>query len=130
MVSRTLCAAAVAVAGMAGASGALQAEAGMMVGDGLRQAIVGRTVYLSTPVGTLPITYRANGTMSGNGRNVTALTGSDRDSGTWWIAANKLCQRWDTWLGGKTYCVTLRREGATLIWAGSDGHSGTATISR
>ena len=34
-------------------------------GETLRKAIVGKTVSLSTPMGGLPISYRADGTMQG-----------------------------------------------------------------
>ena len=42
---------------------------------------------------------------------LAAYTGSTRDRGTWWVVADKLCQRWNNWLGGKSYCFTLRQQG-------------------
>ena len=34
-------------------------------GDTLKKAVSGKTVHLATPLGTLPIRFRMNGTMSG-----------------------------------------------------------------
>lgn len=105
-------------------------EVGELDGDGLVKAVAGKTVNLATPLGALPINYRSDGTMWGRAGNLSLYTGSDRDRGRWWVAAGKLCQRWNTWLGGKSYCFKLRQEGPTVHWTRSDGLSGTATIAR
>lgn len=97
-------------------------------GDGLRRAISGKTVSLSTPMGGLPISYRADGTMHGSAGALASYTGAARDSGRWWITADQLCQRWNTWLGGVPYCFRLRQEGASVHWTRDDGVSGVATI--
>jgi hypothetical protein len=68
--------------------------------------------------------------MWGRAGSLSVYTGSDRDRGRWWVAAGKLCQRWSTWLGGKSYCFKLRQDGPTVHWTRSDGLSGTATIAR
>ncbi len=107
----------------AGASGD-----GQMDGGALQRAVAGKTVNLMTPLGALPISYRGDGTMWGRAGTLSIYTGSERDRGRWWIIADKLCQRWTTWLGGKSYCFQLRQEGATVHWTRSDGLSGTATI--
>ena len=52
-----------------------------------------------------------NGTMHSDCQ-LAAYTGSTHDRGIWWVAADKLCQRWNNWLGGKSYCFTLRQQGA------------------
>ena len=71
------------------------AEPLTMAGKNLRQAISGRTVFLATPVGAVPIRYRRNGTMLGSARGLIAqVTGSKSDKGRWWIIGNRLCQRW------------------------------------
>jgi len=105
-------------------------EEGELVGDGLIKAVAGKTVNLVTPLGALPINYRRDGTMWGRAGSLSVYTGSDRDRGRWWVAAGKLCQRWSTWLGGKSYCFKLRQDGPTVHWTRSDGLSGTATIAR
>lgn len=96
----------------------------------LHKVIAGKIVHLSTPLGALPISYRGDGTMWGRAGNLAMYTGSDRDRGRWWIVADKLCQRWNRWLGGKSYCFTLRQEGPVVHWTRSDGLQGTATIAR
>jgi hypothetical protein len=68
--------------------------------------------------------------MSGHSRQLASYTGSERDSGTWWVSRDRLCQRWDKWLDGKSYCFTLRRDGRTVHWTRNDGTTGVATIAR
>ncbi len=122
-------AAAMAIA--AGAAFASASNDGAMDNGALRKAVAGKTVHLATPLGGLPINYRADGTMSGKAGNLAAYTGSERDRGRWWVVADKLCQRWNTWLGGQAYCFKLREKGAgTVHWIRNDGLSGTATIAR
>jgi len=120
------CAAVVAASvAFAGASGEE-----VMEGRTLRKAVAGKTVHLATPMGGLPISYRADGTMSGSAGTLAAYTGSLSDRGTWWVVADKLCQRWNSWLGGRSYCFTLRQQGGTVHWTRDDGLSGLATITR
>jgi hypothetical protein len=119
-----------AVMVIAGAAFAQEAGDQHMDNGSLRKAIEGKTVHLATPLGGLPINYRADGTMSGKAGMLASYTGSERDRGRWWVVANKLCQRWNTWLGGKSYCFRLRQEGETVHWIRSDGLSGVATIAR
>ena len=74
-------------------------------GKALREAIAGRTVRLATPIGALPIRYLRNGTMSGAGSTLLAqYMGSNKDTGRWWIAGNRLCQKWSKWMDGRSYC--------------------------
>jgi hypothetical protein len=122
-----LAAAMIAVAGTAVAGGADRRE---MNGEALRKALTGRTIHLSTPLGGLPIRFRADGTMSATAGSLASYVGSERDRGRWWIAANQLCQRWNTWLGGQSYCFRLRQQGRTVHWTRNDGLSGVATIRR
>jgi hypothetical protein len=99
-------------------------------GDQLKKAVSGKTVHLATPLGTLPIRFRVNGTMSGTAGDLAAYTGSAADSGRWWVSSEKLCQRWQTWLDRKIYCFSLRQEGSVVHWVRNDGLSGKATIVR
>lgn len=121
--------AAVTLVSFAATTGA-RADSSALSGSLLHQAVAGKTVSISSPVGTIPVKYRMNGTMSGSSTALAAVTGSARDSGRWWVSGDKLCQRWNTWLDAKTHCVTLRRSGATLHWAASDGRTGVASVSR
>lgn len=107
------------------------AETAVLAGDALRKAVSGKTVYLRTQGIELPISYRANGTMSGRLKAfVAALAGgtSPTDSGKWWISKDQLCQRWSQWLDGKPYCYKLQRKGALVQWRRNDGRSGTLRI--
>ena len=56
-----------------------------MAGDALKAAVAGKTVFLDTPIGALPINYRQNGTMSGYSKALGVYVGTDRDSGRWWV---------------------------------------------
>src|SRR4029450_1836855 len=102
------------------AQGVVAAEGGTEI-HALRKIVSGRTIELNTPLGGLPISYRMDGTMRGKAENLAAYTGSTQDSGIWWIAANKLCQRWQRWLDGKPYCFTLQQQGRAVQWTRNDG---------
>src|SRR6476646_5621271 len=100
-------------------------------GEELRQAISGKIVYLNISGFELPITYAANGRMTGKMSTVAASFSrgdGTRDSGKWWVAGDQLCQQWTSWMDGKAYCYRLTREGSTVHWVRNDGHSGTARI--
>lgn len=114
----------------AGAAFANEFGEGQMDGGALRRAVAGKTVHLATPLGGLPINYRMDGTMSGRAGALASYTGSERDHGRWWIVGDKLCQRWSSWLGGKSYCFRLRQQGATVHWTRNDGVNGVATITQ
>lgn len=109
-------------------AGASDARPTAMDSGALHAAVAGKTVSLNTPLGALPIVYRGDGTMWGKAGVLAVYTGSERDRGRWWVVADKLCQRWTTWLGGKSYCFRLRQDGAVVHWTRNDGLSGTATI--
>jgi hypothetical protein len=106
-------------------------DAASLTEDQLRQAIADKTVYLNISGFELPIRYAANGRMKGSmGITAARFSAGDgsRDSGRWWIAENQLCQRWTSWLDGKTYCYKITREGNIIHWLRSDGAEGTARI--
>jgi hypothetical protein len=111
-------------------AGAATGGEGEPEGQSLRRIVAGKTIELNTPLGSLPISYRMDGTMQGKTDALAYYTGSAADSGIWWIAANKLCQRWQKWLGGKSYCFTLQQQGRDVQWTRNDGLTGTATIRR
>ena len=109
-------------------SGAVASDL-QLEGEALRRAIVGKTVSLATPMGGLPISYRADGTMYGLAKGaLAAYAGAPRDGGRWWVVADQLCQRWNNWLGGTSYCFRLRQQGTHVHWTREDGLSGVATI--
>ena len=75
------CAVVLTIAG----AGICLAEDGLE-GDTLRKVVAGKTVHLETPLGSLPINYKNNGTMQASTIQLAAYTGSTRDRGTggWW----------------------------------------------
>lgn len=107
-----------------------QARQRSLRGEALQAFVADSTVYLKTPLGSLPISYSADGTMYGRSKRLARYTGSVADSGTWWIKRNKLCQRWNRWLDGKRQCFTLRARGNKIYWRRNDGKEGTARIAR
>jgi hypothetical protein len=109
-----------AAASMVVAGSAVASEQ-QLEGAALRQAVAGKTVNLETPLGGLPISFRIDGTMQSKTVELASYTGSTQDRGVWWIAANKLCQRWNNWLSGKAYCFTLRQQAATCIGPATTG---------
>jgi hypothetical protein len=81
------------------------AERASLSGDELRKAVSGKTVYLRISGFDLPIRYSEGGSM-----------------------ASQLCQRWSSWMEGKTYCYKLTRRGNSVTWVRNDGRSGSARI--
>ena len=66
-------AAAMAVA--AGTGFASASNDGVMDNGALRKAVAGKTVHLATPLGGLPINYRADGTMWGKAGSLAGIHG-------------------------------------------------------
>ena len=64
--------------------------------------------------------------MTGRAPAVVENLKIERDGGRWWIADDRLCQRWHQWLDAKQYCFKLQRAGAIVHWLRDDGLSGTA----
>ena len=89
------------------------AEPSKLSGEALRQAVSGETVLIATPIGSFPIRYNSNGTMTGGAPVFVASLGTRRDSGQWWIADDRLCQRWYRWLAAKRHCFKLQHAGPT-----------------
>ena len=121
----------VVAAGLALPATVSVAEPAQLAGDELRQAVSGKTVYLNISGFELPISYAANGRMSGKMSTVAAsFSRGDgaQDRGKWWVANDQLCQQWTSWMDGKAYCYRLTRDGATVRWVRNDGRSGTARI--
>lgn len=113
------------------ATSALSAEPTRLLGDELRQAISGKTIYLNVSGFELPIRYAPNGRMKGTMGTVAAsFSRGDgaSDSGKWWVANDQLCQKWTSWMDSKAFCYQLTRQGQNISWVRSDGRSGTARL--
>ncbi len=107
-----------------------QAGEEALSGEALQNAVSGRTVYIDTPMGEVPIRYAKNGSVHGN-TELALLDGetTQADRGRWWVADNKLCLRWQNWMNGQTHCFTMHRLGPTHVrWRREDGKSGVARI--
>lgn len=102
-----------------------------MLGDELRHAVSGKTIYLNISGFELPIRYASNGRMRGKLGTVAASFSrgdGSQDSGKWWIANDQLCQKWTSWMDSKQYCYKLSRHGKQVRWVRSDGRTGTARL--
>ena len=102
-----------------------------LAGDVLRKTVSGKTVYLKISGFELPIRYSAAGSMTGSMSMVAAALARGEnasDRGKWWISGNQLCQRWTSWMDGKSYCYKLTLTGKSVRWVRNDGRSGTARI--
>ncbi|ODA68626.1 hypothetical protein A7A08_00457 [Methyloligella halotolerans] len=103
-----------------------------LAGDELRSAVSGKTVYLRISGFELPIQYSAGGSMRGRMGSVAASFAggeSPTDTGKWWVKGDQLCQKWNSWMDGQSYCYRLTKTGSTVSWVRNDGRSGTARIS-
>ena len=128
MLKHTLIAAA-ALATLA--LGASEASAAALAGDELRNAVSGKTVFLKISGFELPIRYSPSGSMSGSMGAVAATFARGdgaSDHGKWWVSGDQLCQKWSSWMDGKSYCYKLSLSGKSVSWTRNDGHSGTARI--
>ena len=96
-------------------------------GDALRSTVSGKTVHISTPLGTVPVSFRVDGTMSGRSQGLASYAFAASDRGRWWVSGDRLCQKWEQWFDKATHCFAMKRAGKTLYWSGA-GRSGVATI--
>lgn len=101
-----------------------------LAGPELKAAVSGKTVYIQSPMGEIPIRYNTNGTLLGQ-TELALLDGenSATDRGRWWVKDNKLCIRWQNWMEAKPYCFTMQRVSKNAVrWYRNDGKSGTARL--
>lgn len=105
----------------------MAAAADEAAGNALRTALAGKTVHVETAIGTVPVNFRPDGTMSGRSTGLAAYAMASADQGRWWVIGDRLCQQWAKWFSNSTRCFSMRRDGRKLYWTGN-GHSGVATI--
>ena len=110
---------------------AAPAEAERLSGAELQSFISGKRVYLAVPLGgEIPLTYRHGGVVDGTGE--AAGLGrymTPKDRGRWWVSGDRLCQKWQEWYGGRTFCFTVTKLADNRIrWVRDDGKSGVARL--
>lgn len=110
------------------ASCAVAAEFQVLDAAALKSAVADKTVRLDTAVGSIPISFRADGTMTGRSADMANYLGRSFDTGTWWIANDQLCQKWKLWMDAKSHCFTLRQAGEKVQWTRDDGLKGVVTV--
>lgn len=99
--------------------------------DDIRQSIIGKRVYLAAPMGgEFPLNYRNNGRVDGDGEALgLGRLARPKDTGRWWIDADRLCQQFQNWYKGAPMCFELYKTGeSSLKWVRDNGQTGTARI--
>ena len=101
-----------------------------VAGEALKKLVAGKRIMLAAPGGEFPLNYRRSGVVDGSGEALgLAKFLQPKDSGRWWVAGDKLCQKWTSWYDGKPFCFTIQATGSNSInWRRDDGYSGTARI--
>ncbi len=100
----------------------------------LKKAIVNRTLYIETPLGTeMPINFYDDGTMTGKAgilaRYLSKTKIVNEDRGVWWMEGNSVCQKWTVWMDQKPYCFQAERKGRGFYWWSAEtGRSGNARV--
>ena len=108
---------------------AVHAEPIALNGEALRQLATNQTVLLQSPYGTLPVAFRADGTIQGQAKgSLATYLGSPSDNGRWSVKGDRICQKFFRWFAGETHCLRVRQDGGRLHWQRDDGLTGTATI--
>lgn len=108
---------------------AAAAEPVSIDGKALGELVPGATVQLDTPLGTkLPMKFMSNGLISGEAGALSWFLGSATDRGRWWVANDKLCNKWFKWFDAEVQCIKIKRDGEKLFWTRDDGKTGTATL--
>lgn len=116
---------------LAGATASAPALASVLSAEDIRREIIGRHIFLAVPLGgEFPLNYFPDGRVNGDGDAVgLGRLAKPKDEGRWWIAGDRLCQRFQTWYDGQPMCFVLTRIGAGQVaWERDNGDSGTARI--
>lgn len=103
---RTAIAIAVVCAAVPSEAAAEQYRANEIKGE-----IVGRRIFLEAPLGgEFPLNYRRSGSVDGDGEALgLGRFVKPKDTGTWWIQSDRLCQQFRTWYDGRPMCFELYR---------------------
>ena len=109
---------------------ATSAHAKPLSGSEIEKTISNKTVVLATQWGAFPLRYSANGVVTGDGSGVgLAKFYAPKETGTWWVKGDRMCQKFPTWYKGQVYCFSLEQDGSGQPrWVRNDGYAGTAKI--
>lgn len=107
-----------------------EAQEEFMQAAEIRRTITQARIMLQFPVGEFPLTYRADGTVTGDGEALgLGRFFAPRETGRWWLDGNNLCQQWPTWYDGQSFCFQLQKlDEDRLRWLRDDGESGRARL--
>ena len=96
----------------------------------LQRLLSGRKVHLTTSLGaTIPMHFRADGSLSGHANGYAFYLGSQTDTGKWWIESDKICTKWSRWLDRDTMCIRITgKRGERYFWRSDEGKTGSAQI--
>ena len=107
------------------------AHAERLAEDDIRRDIIGKTIYLATPLGgELPLNYHTSGAVDGSGKAIgLGRYFKPSDTGKWWIQSDQLSQKFQTWYKGAPMCFQLERAGPGKVkWTRDNGETGVARI--
>ena len=105
------------------------AEPSALSGDAIKETVAGAVFEVDTPLGyKVPVHYSEDGRLRGEARELAYILGSPSDSGRWWVASDRLCQKWIRWFDGAVHCLRLSQDGSRIFWRRDDGETGTASI--
>jgi len=122
-------AACIALAAISMFSGSANAD--LLQGEEIENTIGGKRVNLEVRFGIeFPMYYKADGRVTGDGSG-TGLGKyfAPKETGSWWVSGDRICQQFPTWYEGRQLCFQLRKTGPDqLEWIREDGRSGVARI--
>jgi hypothetical protein len=105
------------------------AEPVQLNAQAIRATLPGSVLKLDTPLRTVvPITFSADGYMSGDAGQLASVLGSQKDRGRWWVADDRVCYKWFRWFDAEQHCLAIKRDGQKVFWTQDSGETGTATL--
>jgi hypothetical protein len=97
----------------------------------IKRDIIGKRIFIQVPLGgEIPLIYQRNGVVKGDGEGVgLGRFMTPNDQGRWWVDGRQLCQQWQEWYDGKTFCFELSDyTGDSVKWYRDDGRTGVARV--
>ena len=87
-----------------------------MTGAEIKAAYSGAKINTAGPRGKFLTVWKADGTMTGMEKS-----GAWPDKGKWWVKGDRLCRKWNWWIGGKEECFGVTFNGAKIKWWRANG---------